>query len=104
MSSFDIIFFTTGEYMGVSRQFTVMTALLKDVFLWLITEDVLMLLCSEVGQGKLGQICLGISMHRHLQTGSTNTHCTMCDFSHHMQSQGVTALCMPWARTGKMYQ
>lgn len=57
MNFFDIIFFATGEYMEVSRQFIVMTALLKDLFLWFITQ-VLVLVCSEVGQGKLGQICL----------------------------------------------
>lgn len=104
MNFYDIIFFATGEYMGVSRQFIVMTALLKELFLGFITQDVLVLVCSEVGQEKLGQICLDVSIHRCLQTGSTNTPCTMCGFCHHLQSQKVTAFCLPCARTGKIYQ
>lgn len=78
MISFDIIFFATGEYMGVSRQFTVMTALLKDLFLWFITEGVLVLECSEVGPGKLGQICLGVFQYRDVYKQAAQTHVTPC--------------------------
>lgn len=56
-------------------------------------QDVHVLVCSEIGQGKLGQNWQGLSISRSLQTGSANARCTTCGFSHRM----------PCARTGKTH-